>query len=113
LRLLVHGVDLVCEPGSHHCALAIRHLRRHCAFGRAGIHPGAARRNARRGLDRALALAEREPHKRRSVTNTRRAPSLAKPPAPTYVSAADGCESGFAAFGHPVAASTPFRERNG
>ena len=30
--------------------------------------------------------------------------SLANPPHPPYVSAADGCESGFAAFGHPATA---------
>jgi hypothetical protein len=32
--------------------------------------------------------------------------------APPYVSAADGCESGFAAFGHPAAAQTPVPQRS-
>src|SRR5688572_352418 len=32
---------------------------------------------------------------------------LAIPPSPPYVSPADGCESGFAAFGHPATAKTP------
>src|ERR1044072_3148081 len=37
----------------------------------------------------------------------RRLPSLAILSAPPYVSPADGCESGFAAFGHPATAKNP------
>ena len=54
-RLLVHRFHLVREPGDHHRPLTHRHLRRHPARRRAGIHRGAARRR-RRGRD-ALAVA--------------------------------------------------------
>src|SRR4029079_11427515 len=39
------------------------------------------------------------------------APLLAICGASPYVSRADGCESGFAAFGHPAAAQTPVPRR--
>ena len=72
LGLLVHGLDVVREPGDHAGPLADQQLCRHPSRRRAGIHRGTARRRrhrraavapARRSqgdrMTEALALAER------------------------------------------------------
>ena len=44
--LLVHRLDVVCQSGRHHRALAVRHVRRHRAGRRRRLHRRAARRHA-------------------------------------------------------------------
>ena len=56
-RLLVHGLDLLRQPGRHHRQVAVRHVCRHRARGRAGFHRRAACGSAGRDPPRPLALA--------------------------------------------------------
>ena len=55
--LLVHGLDLVRQSRGDARALAVRHVRRHRARRRAGVHRGAADRHGRRGAPFGLAVA--------------------------------------------------------
>ncbi len=49
-RLLVHRLDLLCQPGGHNCPCAIRHFCRDPRVRCSGLHCGAVRWRHRRNL---------------------------------------------------------------
>ena len=57
--ILVHGVDVVCEPGRHACTRADGYVRRHSSRRRAGIHRRAARGRGGRHAPLSVARADR------------------------------------------------------
>src|SRR5690606_11003304 len=55
-RVLVHGVDILCQSSRHHCPEPVEHFCRYCASRCAGVHPGPDRRCAGRAGFCALAV---------------------------------------------------------